>query len=144
MMILRRENFSSLFSTSSSGFRNQTSQNFSKCLEFIFDEKSTIIHPPPPHMNVSKAKPRNSFIVFKYLSRFRITCYQKLLELYESLNLLPDRLKSHYLRPSKWINLSLPNTIQYSALRLAFGAIHTSPKLGLRVEVEVPLFISVH
>jgi len=95
------------------------------------------------HIKIRKAKCIRSLSILKFLSHPSKSCNRKiLLQLYKSL--IHSRLDYGapiYGLANKSV-LSLLDTIQTSALRLAFGAFRTNLKLSLCAEASDPIFPS--
>ena len=116
-------------------------QNFKiimiSCTKFhglTFDNKTTWT----PHIKILRAKCLNALNILKYLSHPRTGVSRKLLlQLHNSL----IRSQLDYGAPiyshSNKSSLKLLNTIQSSGLRLALGALRTSPTLSLCAEAGV-------
>ncbi|MEW6552626.1 MAG: ribonuclease H family protein [Campylobacterota bacterium] len=92
-----------------------------------------------PHIKLLRAKCLNSINILKYLAHPRTGCNRKLLlQLYKSLiRSQLDNGAPIYSQSSK-SSLKLSDTIQSSALRLALGALRSSPILSLCAEAGEP------
>ena len=92
-----------------------------------------------PHIKILKAKCLNSLNIIKYLSHPRTGCNRRLLlQLYNSLIRSQLDYGAPIYRNTNKTALQMLDSVQSAALRLALGALRTSPTLSLCAEAGVP------
>ena len=105
-----------------------------KFLGLTFDTKFSWT----PHIKILKAKCLNALNILKYLSHPQTGCSRKLLlQLYNSLIQSQLDYGAPIYSHTNKSSLKLLDTVQSSGLRLALGALRTSPTLSLCAEAGV-------
>jgi len=116
-----------------------TLQTSAKFLGLTFHSNSSWT----PRIKILKAKCLNSLNIIKYLSHLRTGCNRRLfLQLYNSLIRSQLDYGAPIYRNTIKTALQMLDSIQSAALRLAHGALRTSPTLSLCAEAGVPHYRS--